>query len=188
MATEHMPTATEFENPQVRHEPTDINVRGVIGFGIGLVICTSLVALVLIGMFKMLRAEFTPKELKPSPLLVNHQPPLPEESPAEFSEPRLQSDYFQDLKKIRDDWDQDLNSYGWVDKNAGIAHIPIEKAMELTLQRGLPSRVPGQEPGSVPRTTLEAATAVAGMPVPQPGNAKPATATATPRSKKARKP
>jgi hypothetical protein len=184
MATEHMPTASEFENPQVRHEPTDINVRGVIGFGIGLFICTTLVALVLIGMFKMLRAGFTPKELKPSPLLVNHQPPQPQETPAEFSEPRLQTDYFQDLKKIREGWDQDLNSYGWVDKNAGIAHIPIEKAMELTLQRGLPSRVPGQQPASVPVTTLEAPTAVAGMPVPQPANAKPATSTA----KKARKP
>src|SRR5579864_8069696 len=101
MATEHMPTA-EFENPQVRHEPTDINVRGVIGFGIGLFICRTLVALVLIGMCKMLRAGFTPKELKPSPLLVSHQPPQPQESPAEFSEPRLQTDYFQELKKIRD--------------------------------------------------------------------------------------
>ena len=33
-----------------------------------------------------------------------------------------------------------LNSYGWVDKNAGIVRIPIDEAMKLTLQRGLPSR------------------------------------------------
>ena len=31
-----------------------------------------------------------------------------------------------------------LNSYGWVDEKAGVAHIPIERAMELTVQRGLP--------------------------------------------------
>jgi hypothetical protein len=31
-----------------------------------------------------------------------------------------------------------LNSYGWVDEQAGVAHIPIEHAMELTVQRGLP--------------------------------------------------
>jgi hypothetical protein len=31
-----------------------------------------------------------------------------------------------------------LNSYGWVDEKAGVAHIPIERAMELTAQRGLP--------------------------------------------------
>jgi hypothetical protein len=31
-----------------------------------------------------------------------------------------------------------LNSYGWVDEKADVAHIPIERAMELTVQRGLP--------------------------------------------------
>jgi hypothetical protein len=31
-----------------------------------------------------------------------------------------------------------LNSYGWVDEKDGVAHIPIERAMELTVQRGLP--------------------------------------------------
>ena len=31
-----------------------------------------------------------------------------------------------------------LNSYGWVDEKAGVAHIPIERAMELIVQRGLP--------------------------------------------------
>jgi hypothetical protein len=31
-----------------------------------------------------------------------------------------------------------LNSYGWIDKDAGVAHIPIERAMDLIVQRGLP--------------------------------------------------
>ena len=29
-----------------------------------------------------------------------------------------------------------LDSYGWVDKNAGTVHIPIDDAMRLTLERG----------------------------------------------------
>jgi hypothetical protein len=33
-----------------------------------------------------------------------------------------------------------LYGYGWVDKNAGIAHIPIQRAMDLVLQKGLPTR------------------------------------------------
>jgi hypothetical protein len=55
-----------------------------------------------------------------------------------------------------------LNSYGWVDEKAGVAHIPIERAMELTVQRGLPvcpqgctdantttaSKVPAQKPAA----------------------------------------
>jgi hypothetical protein len=33
-----------------------------------------------------------------------------------------------------------LDNYGWVDKNAGIVRIPIDEAIRLTLQRGLPTR------------------------------------------------
>ena len=33
-----------------------------------------------------------------------------------------------------------LNNYGWVDKEAGVIRIPIERAIELTLERGLPTR------------------------------------------------
>lgn len=33
-----------------------------------------------------------------------------------------------------------LNTYGWVDKQNGIVRLPIDRAMELLLQRGLPVR------------------------------------------------
>jgi len=33
-----------------------------------------------------------------------------------------------------------LTTYGWVDRNAGIVRIPIDEAMRLTTQRGLPAR------------------------------------------------
>lgn len=33
--------------------------------------------------------------------------------------------------------DRELESYGWVDQNAGIAQIPLERARELVLSRGL---------------------------------------------------
>jgi hypothetical protein len=38
---------------------------------------------------------------------------------------------------------QRLNSYGWVDRSRGIVHIPIDQAMKLILQRGLPARTNG---------------------------------------------
>ena len=34
----------------------------------------------------------------------------------------------------------ELDTYGWVDQNEGIVRIPIERAKELLLERGLPSR------------------------------------------------
>ena len=33
-----------------------------------------------------------------------------------------------------------LHSYGWVDRQAGVVHIPIDQAIDLVLQRGLPVR------------------------------------------------
>ena len=33
-----------------------------------------------------------------------------------------------------------LETYGWIDKNASVVRIPIEEAMKLTVQRGLPAR------------------------------------------------
>jgi hypothetical protein len=33
-----------------------------------------------------------------------------------------------------------LYGYGWVDQNAGIAHVPIQRAMDLVIQQGLPTR------------------------------------------------
>jgi len=36
-----------------------------------------------------------------------------------------------------------LKSYGWVDRNNGVVRIPIDQAMKLTIQRGLPVRTEG---------------------------------------------
>jgi hypothetical protein len=33
-----------------------------------------------------------------------------------------------------------LSTYGWADQNAGTVHIPIDRAMDLLAQRGLPVR------------------------------------------------
>jgi len=37
-----------------------------------------------------------------------------------------------------------LSSYGWINRDAGIAHIPIDRAMEIIVARGLPD-VGGQQ-------------------------------------------
>jgi uncharacterized protein (DUF58 family) len=39
----------------------------------------------------------------------------------------------ENLKTLRDEADKALTSYAWVDKNKGVARIPIERAMELTV-------------------------------------------------------
>ncbi|HEU4387604.1 MAG TPA: hypothetical protein VFV34_07390, partial [Blastocatellia bacterium] len=50
-----------------------------------------------------------------------------------------------DMKDLRQSQEALLSSYGWVDQQAGIARIPIERAKELLLQKGLPSRQEDQK-------------------------------------------
>jgi hypothetical protein len=50
--------------------------------------------------------------------------------------PRLESNPKTDLAAVRAQEDAHLSGYGWSDRQAGLAHIPIERAMQLEVQRG----------------------------------------------------
>ena len=80
------------------------------------------------------------------------------------------------LNDTRNAATQELNSYAWVDKGKGIARIPIDRAMEITL-RDLASKKP--EPAN-PIETPAQATASGASPAPavSPG---PAAAAGTPK-------
>lgn len=52
--------------------------------------------------------------------------------------PMLQLNPPADLAKFRAREDDQLDSYGWVDRAKGIVHIPIEQAMKDVAARGLP--------------------------------------------------
>jgi|SRR5579862_863138 len=54
--------------------------------------------------------------------------------------PQLQIAPEVDLQAFRAREDAQLNSYEWIDRSAGVVRIPIERAMELVAQRGLPAR------------------------------------------------
>jgi hypothetical protein len=75
-------------------------------------------------------------------------------SKAQFPAPRLQTVPEVDLAAFREREDDELNNYSWIDKNAGVVRIPIERAMDLIVQRGLP--VQGQAGAPAPyRTVLD---------------------------------
>ena len=63
-----------------------------------------------------------------------------------FPPPALETQPAVDLERIRAQDNARLNSYGWIDRDAGVAHIPIERAMEIILARGLPDVGGGQTP------------------------------------------
>jgi len=126
-------SAEPVENPDVHHETSDVNIHAILGFGAGLIGVTASVLFMvwlLFGYFTSREARQAPPEY---PLAASQGERLP-------PEPRLQSSPREDLRELRAAEDDVLGSYGWVDKNAGVVRIPIDEAIRLTLQRGLPTR------------------------------------------------
>jgi hypothetical protein len=80
------------------------------------------------------------------------------------------------LKTAREEWSKTLTTYGWVDKGKGVAHIPIDRAMELALG-DLQSKKPAP---AGPIATPEPAVPVTATGAPQPSN--PPNATAPPNT------
>lgn len=59
-------------------------------------------------------------------------------------EPRVQSDPASDLRRWREEEDAGLRSYSWADRARGVIRLPLDRALELVLQRGLPTRPRGR--------------------------------------------
>lgn len=119
------------DNPEVRHEPRDINVRVIFGFGLALVIGAVVVHLGLYWLLWHYERTAAERAREISPIEVT--PPMP-------PEPRLQVSPPADLAAMRAAEDEVLQSYGWIDKEENVVRIPIERAMELLAERGLPAR------------------------------------------------
>jgi hypothetical protein len=121
-----------LDNPDTRHEESDINVRAIVGFVIVLTAIVLAVDVAMFGLFKLLDYMEVKNEPVASPLALPAGQPL--------GPPGLQVQPWQDLKKFRADQLAHLHGYGWVNEPAGVARIPIDKAKELLLKKGLPVR------------------------------------------------
>jgi hypothetical protein len=136
MADLEAPRAATEHGSDLHHEDSDINLRAVFGFGAGLLVVAIIVHLLIAALFKFFDAREARQPRVDYPIATTEEHRLP-------PEPRLQINPRQDLRDMRAREDEVLTSYGWVDKNAGVVRIPIDAAMKLMLQRGLPAR---QEP------------------------------------------
>ena len=125
---------TEFERQ-------DLGAGGILGFFVGLALTGLLLHLILAGMYMYLDNYDKRHQPALNPLVARgnldmRQPTAPEAN--QFPLPRLETNERGQLNAVRLDEDQILNSYGWVDEKNGVVHIPIERAMGLLAQRGLP--------------------------------------------------
>lgn len=133
---------TDPEHSEVRHESTDADARPVLRAVVVLIATTAVVAAALVYLTRGLVAGERAGDPPPPPLAqaAGRLPP----------EPRLQTDPFVDIEALQASERELLGSYGWVDEKAGVVRIPIERAKELLLQRGLPAAGAGAAPREQP--------------------------------------
>ena len=56
-----------------------------------------------------------------------------------------------EINEFRVQEEKTLHSYGWMDQQAGVVRIPIDRAMELVAQRGLPTRPQSRRDSAIGR-------------------------------------
>jgi hypothetical protein len=133
------------DHPRPQHEPaefdSEIRVKSIFGVLAGLAL---LVALSFAGMgafSRFLKERSVARDPEPLPVAEANQPrPRPRAA--------LQADPTADMVKFAKEEEAAVTSYAWVDRTAGVAQIPLERALEIVAERGLP--VPPPLPAGAP--------------------------------------
>ncbi len=126
--TEPNPVNETLENPDIAFEQSDANIRRSVFWGgavLVLIFVAMLVVFLMIGSFSSYRAA-----VEPTPLPMAQFQPTPP-APRLQPNPIDQQTAEQELAIMKAEEEFILSSYGWVDRQAGIVRIPIERAMQL---------------------------------------------------------
>jgi hypothetical protein len=135
-------TKQRAHDPEMEFEQQDLNPRGVYAFLAGLAVAIVLVAFVLWGLFGYMDRYESSHQPPQNPLVqpsTAQTRQVPPEEIQQFPQPRLESNERTELNNFRLKEEDTLDSYGWADQKAGVVRIPIERAMQLIAQRGLPT-------------------------------------------------
>lgn len=111
---------------------SELNLRLLIWMTLGLL---AIIALAVVAMWylgtgvesRLIAGDPPPPALPEA--RVEHQPPAP----------NLQVDPRQQLLDLRAEEERILTTYGWIDRTHGLTRVPIDRAMDLLIERGLPT-------------------------------------------------
>jgi hypothetical protein len=132
---------TEFqpEDPEVlremKYDRRDLKIPMVKDYTIKITVSCILCFLVSIPVYNWLT---TPGGVK-SVLGLNREPAPKTQNHIAAGDPVLQDNLSTktDIQHLRIHENETLKSFGWVDQNAGVVRMPIDKAMKLVIQRGV---------------------------------------------------
>ncbi len=164
-------------NPETHREKSDVNVRALIWFGVIFIVFAAVAHVALGILFRMyVRIENHRNRdqmtgiARPADYGVPKNQPLLQPFPHSTNKGEAIQPYrstpVTDLAAMRAIEQRTLASYGWVDQQKGIVHIPIDVAMQETLQRGLPVQTSGgQAPSPVSGEQAPSPVPTGGAPV-----------------------
>jgi hypothetical protein len=147
------PDVSHIRNVEVKHETSDVNVRGVLTFALVLALATIAVGAGVWMLFKYFNAQQAKAE-KPGPMALEGKdrlPPEPRLQAAPGFQLKLESGQTVNLEKLapqeeyrvlRRQWDENLRT-GLKDRSGNTVGIPIEDAMKKIVSQGLPTRAKG---------------------------------------------
>ena len=139
-------------------EREDMSPAGVMYFMVGLAIVAVLIHFIVTGMYRYLDSYDARQQAPMNPMAVKTgvDPRIMTFHDAEgqmqktFPQPVLEDNERQQFGALVEKQDEVLASYGWVDQKDGVVRIPIDKAMDLLAQRGLPVRTAGAASATAP--------------------------------------
>jgi len=167
MLNQHMTSHDGYE-----HE--DLTSKGPFYFMAGLALLGLAIYLIVFGMYRFLDRYDLASQPPLSPMATPEADTraVTHAETQAFPQPRLEENERTDLRQFIADQDQKLATYDWVDKDKGTVRIPIDRAMELIVQRGLPVHPEG---ASAQSSAVKSSAAQTSAPVKKQSPKAPAT-------------
>ena len=114
------------------HEPDRVGTKGVVGFLVALAVMVAASSALVWGVFRFL-AHDALSEDRPLPgnvaQALKRLPPVP----------RLENRPLVLRTMLNAQEDARLSTYGWVDRATGVVHVPIDRAIDLLAEHGIPA-------------------------------------------------
>lgn len=141
---DEVPDVSYIENPDVAHEESDVNVRGILWFVLGLGIATAVAFALMAGLYKAFEWQAAREEGEAPPMAMSEQERLP-------PEPRLQLapghalHPLEEMKQVRAEQVEELDTYAVIDEGMGTVRLPVKEAQRKLVESNPPAQPEQQQ-------------------------------------------